>query len=60
MTGHISAIYRYPVKGLSAEAVSGVTLEAGGTIPFDRAWAIENGPGRFDPEAPKQDRKSVV
>ncbi len=22
-------------------------------MPFDRAWAIENGPGRFDPAAPK-------
>ena len=27
-------------------------LLAGGTAPFDRAYAIENGPGRFDPEHP--------
>ena len=46
-------IFRYPVKGLSAEKLERVEVEAGGCIPFDRAWAIENGPGRFDPEAPR-------
>jgi uncharacterized protein YcbX len=28
-------------------------LKAGETAPFDRAYAIENGPGRFDPQNPK-------
>ena len=28
-------------------------LAAGETLPFDRAWAIENGPGRFDPAQPR-------
>jgi uncharacterized protein YcbX len=46
-------ILRYPVKGLSAEALASVALEPGSTIPFDRAFAIENGPGCFDPEAPR-------
>jgi uncharacterized protein YcbX len=27
-------------------------LQAGGTLPFDRAFAIENGPSGFDPAAP--------
>ncbi len=49
----LEAIYRYPLKGFSPEALETVDLEAGATIPFDRAWAIENGPGRFDPAAPK-------
>lgn len=49
----LTSIYRYPVKGLSAEALDAVTLVAGDTIPFDRAYAIENGPGRFDPDAPR-------
>lgn len=49
----ITALYRYPVKGLSAQPLESVTLSAGETIPFDRAWAIENGPGRFNPTAPK-------
>jgi uncharacterized protein YcbX len=46
-------LYRYPVKGLSPEPLDSVRLEPGETIPFDRAYAIENGPGRFDPTAPK-------
>lgn len=49
----ITAIYRYPVKGLSAEAMQRVELTAGQAIPFDRAFAIENGSPRFDPDAPR-------
>ena len=49
----IVSIYRYPVKGLSPEPLTSVHVPAGGTLPFDRAWAIENGPSKFDPSAPK-------
>lgn len=49
----VTALYRYAVKGLSPEARDRVTLEPGGTMPFDRAYAIENGPGRFDPDDPR-------
>jgi uncharacterized protein YcbX len=49
----VASIYRYPVKGLSAEAMTSVNLTAGETIPFDRAYAIENGPSSFDPTAPR-------
>lgn len=49
----LEAVYRYPVKGLSAESMTAVDLVAGETLPFDRAYAIENGPGRFDPFAPR-------
>jgi uncharacterized protein len=49
----IAALYRYPVKGLTAEHLDRVSLEAGQTMPFDRAFAIENGPGPFDPADPK-------
>ena len=52
-TPTVTALYRYAIKGLSPEALRSVTLEAGGTMPFDRAYAIENGPGRFDPENPR-------
>jgi MOSC domain-containing protein len=49
----VAALYRYPVKGLTPEPLPSVELRPGQTVPFDRAYAIENGPGRFDPEAPK-------
>jgi uncharacterized protein YcbX len=49
----VSALYRYPVKGLTPEPLQRVALTAGQTLPHDRAWAIENGAGRFDPAAPR-------
>jgi uncharacterized protein YcbX len=49
---HVTALYRYPVKGFSAEPIERTEIPAGGTIPFDRAWAIENGPSGFDASAP--------
>ena len=48
----IKKIYRYPVKGLSAESMARASLTAGQTIPGDRQYAIENGPIGFDPAAP--------
>jgi uncharacterized protein len=50
---HIVGLYRYPVKGLTPQALQSVDLDVGATMPFDRAFAIENGPGRFDPAAPR-------
>ena len=49
----VASLYRYPVKGLSPEALRSVELRPGETLPFDRAYAIENGAGRFDPNAPR-------
>ena len=48
----IDAIYRYPVKGLSPQALPWVRLAPGATLPADRLYAIENGPSGFDPTAP--------
>jgi uncharacterized protein len=48
----IQAIYRYPVKGLSPQALTRVALAEGLTLPADRLYAIENGPSGFDPAAP--------
>jgi uncharacterized protein len=53
MTAKIAAIYRYPIKGLSAHPMHAVSLTAGETLPFDRAYSIENGHGRFDEANPK-------
>jgi len=49
----VSGLYRYPIKGLSPESLPRMSLAPGETAPFDRAYAIENGAGRFDPEAPQ-------
>jgi uncharacterized protein YcbX len=48
----IAGLYRYPVKGLSAEPLPSVALKPGQTFPADRRYAIENGPSGFDPAAP--------
>jgi uncharacterized protein len=49
----ITAIYRYPVKGLTPEPLSRAELATGQTLRSDRRYAIENGPSGFDPSAPK-------
>lgn len=50
---HIARLYRYPIKGLSPEPLQSVQLKSGETLPFDRAYAVENGQGRFDANAPR-------
>ena len=55
----VARICRYPVKGLSAETLDRVALTAGETLPFDRAFAIENGPSGFDPAVPRHLQKSA-
>lgn len=54
----IAQICRYPVKGLSVEQLTQTRLEPGDTIPWDRAFAIENGGREFDPENPRHISKS--
>src|SRR5580700_2371722 len=49
----IHSIYRYPIKGLTPEALPRAALAPGETLPGDRLYAIENGPSGFDPAAPK-------
>lgn len=49
----LTELYRYPIKGLSPEALIRATLQPGKTVPGDRSYAIENGPIGFDPSAPK-------
>lgn len=48
----VSALYRYPVKGLSGERLGAAEVAPGATFPNDRAFALENGPSGFDPAAP--------
>jgi uncharacterized protein YcbX len=48
----IEYLYRYPVKGLTAEALERVKVERGGAIPWDRAFALAHGDAGFDPAHP--------
>jgi hypothetical protein len=58
LSAKIQAIYRYPVKGLSPEPLPRTELSLRCTLPYDRAYAIENGPTGFDPAEPKYLPKS--
>lgn len=49
----IERLYRYPVKGLSAEALEEAHVEPGGALPWDRAFALAQGDAPFDPNAPQ-------
>jgi hypothetical protein len=53
IAGAITAIYRYPVKGLSAEKMDRVVLMPGECLPHDRRFAIALGSTPFDPQRPE-------
>lgn len=48
----VEYLYRYPVKGLSAEALESAEVEEGKAIPWDRAFALAQGDSGFDPAQP--------
>ena len=56
----ISALYRYPVKGLSPERLGRAALTARGYFPGDRLFAVENGPSGFDPARPEHQPKIKI
>jgi uncharacterized protein len=53
MTAAIAKLYRYPVKGLSAERLERVALTVGECLPQDRRFAIALGSTQFDPAHPQ-------
>jgi uncharacterized protein len=53
MAPTIAAIYRYPVKGLSAEPLDRVALTPGQCLPHDRRFAIALPATSFDPQRPE-------
>jgi GntR family transcriptional regulator/MocR family aminotransferase len=55
----VAGIFRYPIKGLSAQAVPGVTLEAGKPFPFDRIFALARPGGPIDSDEPKWAKKGL-
>ena len=54
----IEFLYRYPVKGLTAEALESAEVESGGCIPWDRAFALAQGDSGFDPTTPEWRQKA--
>jgi GntR family transcriptional regulator/MocR family aminotransferase len=55
----VKAIYRYPIKGLSPQAMTRVDLEAGGAVPLDRVFALARPGAPIDPAEPKWAKKSL-
>ena len=53
MAAAVTAIYCYPVKGLSAERMDRVALVPGECVPHDRRFAIALGSTLFDPQRPE-------
>ena|SRR5579885_874516 len=53
MANTVAALFRYPVKGLSPEALDCVRLSAGRCLPEDRRFALALPSTRFDPENPQ-------
>jgi uncharacterized protein len=49
----VEYLYRYPVKGLTAEALEAAMVEPNGCIPWDRAFALAQGDSGFDPAQPR-------
>lgn len=46
----VTALYHYPIKGLSAQTLPEVELQPGQGFPFDRLYALTDGEWHFDPE----------
>lgn len=49
----VEHVYRYPVKGLTAEALDEVALRPDELLPWDRAFALAHGDAPFDPLLPR-------
>ncbi len=54
----VERIHRYPIKGLSPEALDAVALEPGECLPEDRVMALHQADGAFDHNAPAWVRKT--
>ena len=58
MSMNVNSIYRYPIKGLSAEPLDRVMLTAGQCVPHDRRFAIAHAATHIDPANPQWLRKT--
>ncbi|MEO0344300.1 MAG: MOSC N-terminal beta barrel domain-containing protein [Pseudomonadota bacterium] len=48
MSGSVAHIWRHPIKSHGREALERVTIEAGHTMPWDRAWAVTHDRSKAD------------
>ena len=55
----VVSIYRYPVKGLSAQALTGAQLEAGKPFPSDRIFALARPSAPIDRDNPQWAKKGL-
>jgi GntR family transcriptional regulator/MocR family aminotransferase len=55
----IKSIFRYPVKGLSPQPLTDITLAAGQPFPFDRVFAMARPGAAVDAAAPKWGKKGL-
>jgi GntR family transcriptional regulator/MocR family aminotransferase len=55
----VSKIYRYPIKGLSAQPLSAVTLEADKPFPYDRIFALARPGAPIERNDPKWAKKGL-
>lgn len=49
MAGRLVGLWRHPIKGIGAEPLDRVELAPGGTMPWDRVWAVAHEAARLDP-----------
>ena len=56
----VTHLYRYPVKGLSAEPLDQARIEAGSGFPLNRMFALALSDTPFDPAAPAPQPKSQI
>jgi GntR family transcriptional regulator/MocR family aminotransferase len=55
----VRGIYRYPIKGLSGQPVTGIELEPGKPFPFDRVFALARPGVPVDPYDPQWAKKGL-
>ena len=53
LDGKVRGLYRYPIKGFSAEPLNDVFLTEGAFFPFDRIYAFEVGRSGYEAEDPQ-------
>lgn len=54
----IKQLYRYPIKGMTPQALQMTSVQTGQAIPFDRCVALAHNSTTFDPADPQHQHKT--